>query len=120
MASSSLANIQKKYASMQVSQRMARVKKRGDELAHTLMASGAAYAMGVIERNATNPLPTVFGLDPKLSWGALFALLSSVVGGKVGAACSSTADGLLTSYGYAQGLGQGYTLKGEPDDGDDF
>jgi hypothetical protein len=50
----------------------------------------------------------------------LFALLSSVVGGKVGAACSSTADGLLTSYGYAQGLGQGYTLKGEPDDGDDF
>ncbi len=114
-----LATIQKKYAGLQRSQAMTRIRKRGEDLQHTLVAAGSAYAMGTIERNSTTPLPTIFGLDPKLSWGAFFAVIATALGGKMGRAANAAADGLLSSYGYAQGLGQGYTIKGE-EEGDDF
>lgn len=114
-----LATIQKKYAGLQRSTAMGRIRKRGEDLQHTMLAAGAAYAMGTIERNATTVLPTIFGLDPKLSWGAFFAVIATSLGGKMGRTANAAADGLLSSYGYAQGLGQGYTIKGE-DTGDDF
>lgn len=113
-----LATIQKKYAAMQRSQSLARARKRGDDVVHTMVAAGAAYAMGAIERNSTSPLPTIFGLDPKLSWGGFFAIVSTAVSGKMGRAMAAISDGLLCAYGYHQGLGSGYTLKGEGDDFD--
>lgn len=108
-----------RVSSLQRSSAMARVRKRGEDLQHTLVAAGAGYAMGTIERTSTTPLPTVFGLDPKLSWGAFFAIVATGVSGKMGTALAAVSDGLLTSYGYAQGLGKGYVLQGEGDD-DEF
>lgn len=113
-----LSTIQKKYASLQRSQAMSRIRKRGEDLQHTMVAAGAGYAMGTIERNATTPLPTIFGLDPKLSWGAFFAIIATSLSGKMGRVCNAISDGMLSSYGYAQGLGTGYTIKGE--DAGDF
>lgn len=116
-----LSTIQKKYASLQRSQAMSRIKKRGEDLQHTMVAAGAGYAMGTIERNSTTPLPTIFGLDPKLSWGAFFAVIATSLSGKMGRACNAISDGLLSAYGYSQGLGSGYTIKGVEDgSADDF
>lgn len=113
-----LAKLKERLGGLQRSSAMARVRKRGEDLQHTLIAAGAGYAMGSIERRATTPLPTIFGLDPKLSWGAFFAIISTGVSGKMGDSMAAVSDGLLSAYGYAQGLGSGYTLKGE-DGGDD-
>ncbi|MDH5644474.1 MAG: hypothetical protein OEZ01_00615 [Candidatus Heimdallarchaeota archaeon] len=113
-----LTKWKERVASLQRSNAMARVRKRGEQLQHTLVATGAAYAFGSIERRAQAPLPTVFGLDPKLSWGAFFAVVATAVKGRMGQMAAATSDGLLSAYGYHAGLGKGYTLQGEGDDMD--
>ena len=116
----SLTKAREKVASMQRSSAMGRVKARGDQVVHTVIAAGASYAMGTIERTTTNPLPTLFGLDPKLTWGGFFAVVGTAMSGRMGSGANAISDGLLSSYGYAQGLGKGYTLQGEHDGGDDI
>jgi hypothetical protein len=102
------------------SRAMQRVKARTLALQHTMVATGAAYAIGRIEKGATQPLPTLFNLDPKLMWGGAAMLVSTSVPGKMGEAVAAVGDGLFCAYGYSEGLGTGYTIRGETHDDDDI
>ena len=113
MAVTSLVKAKEELARFQRSNALNRVKRKSAALGHTLVAAGTGYAIGTIERNATAPLPTIFGLDPKLTWGAVTSMIAVGVSGRTGQILAAMSDGLLTSYGYHQGLGSGYTLKGE-------
>ncbi|MDA8001615.1 MAG: hypothetical protein MPL62_10050 [Alphaproteobacteria bacterium] len=108
---------QERLQSMQRSNALARVRKKTEGLQHTLIGAAAAYAMGTLERTTSTPLPTILGLDHKLTWSGIFTLVAMSTSGNIGRACAAIADGLLISYGYAQGLGgKGATIRGEDED----
>lgn len=115
MAAAGITKWKERVASMQRSNALARTRRKGEALTHTIIAAGAGYAMGTLERTSTTPLPTILGLDHKLTWAGVFSLIAASTSGKVGAGAAAVADGLLSAYGYAQGLGTGYTIKGEDD-----
>jgi len=113
MAGAGLTKWKERVASMQQSASRMRVRQKTERIEDTVVQVAAAYALGSIERRATTGLPTIFGLDPKLTWGALFAALAMSTSGRANRALNSTSNALLTCYGYGSGLGQGYTIRGE-------
>lgn len=115
MAAAGITKWKERVASMQRSATTQRQRRKTDAIKHTIVATGASYAMGAIERSGTTAIPTILGLDHKLTWAGLFAAIATSSSGKVADTAAAIADGLFACYGYAQGLGTGYTIKGEDD-----
>ena len=113
---SALTKLKEDLERVKKSKAMTRVKARTIALQHTMVATAAAYAIGRIEKAATQPLPTLFNLDPKLMWGGAAMLISTSVPGKMGEGVAAVGDGLFAAYGYSEGLGTGYTIQGADDD----
>lgn len=112
----SIAKIKDQIASMKNSQARARLKKKSDSVAHTVVAGAAAFAMGRVEKTAKSPLPTIFGLDHKVLYGTVAHAAAVASSGKTAEMLSATGDGLIAAYGYAEGKGQ--AMSGLA--GDDF
>ena len=70
-----------------------------------MISTGAAYTVGRIEKASAQPLPTIWNLDPKLLWGGVLHLVATSVTGNVGDFMAAAGDGMLASYGYAEGKG---------------
>lgn len=115
MASTSITKLQDRIRGLQKASQSQRARRKIEDLEDTIVGAGAAYVMGSIEKRARAAIPTVFGLDPKLTWAGVFALLSMGVNGRLGRACASTSDGLLAAYSYSSGLGKGYVIAGVED-----
>lgn len=101
----STSKIKDQLARIKSSRSVARIKTRQKAVVHTMIATGAAYTVGRIEKAASTPLPTLWNLDPKLLWGGVLHLVATSVTGTVGDGMAAAGDGLLASYGYAEGKG---------------
>jgi hypothetical protein len=72
---------------------------------HTVIAAGAAYALGAAEKRGTE-LPTIEGVDPKLVYGATALLAGFMIKDqKMRAIAQSVGDGLISIVAYNQGRG---------------
>lgn len=105
MASASIEKLKDQIQGMKASKARANLKRKGEELTHTVVGGAAAFAIGRVEKGATAPLPTIFGLDPKLLYGAGAHFVSTGSSGKFGDFASAVGDGLIAAYGYAEGKG---------------
>lgn len=104
---SSLTKLQKRVQSLQARNRNQQQRRKVAELRDTAVGTGAAYVFGAIE-SRTGGLPTLAGIDPKLTWGAILLVGGHLVRGTPGEVLHSSADGLLAAYGYQEGRGEGY------------
>lgn len=121
MASASISKLKDSISAMRNSNARARLKRKGEELQHTVLGGVAAFAMGRVERNATGPLPTVLGLDHKLLYGVTAHAIATASSGKFAELASAAGDGLVASYGYAEGKkGSSAGGMGHDSAGDDF
>lgn len=105
MASASISKLKDTIASMKASTARKRLARKGEQLTHTVVGGAVAFAMGRVEKGATQPLPTIFGLDPKLLYGVTAHFISTSSSGKFADFASAAGDGLIASYGYAEGKG---------------
>jgi hypothetical protein len=101
----SISKVKDQIARMKSSASVRRIKSRQKAVVHTMIATGAGYTVGRIEKAALTPLPTVFNLDPKLLWGGVLHLMATGIAGNVGDFAAAAGDGLLSAYGYAEGKG---------------
>ncbi len=119
MASASISKLKDAISSLRNSNARSRLKKKGEQLQHTVIGGVAGFAMGRVERNATAPLPTVLGLDHKLLYGVIAHSIAVGTSGKFSDVASGAGDGLISSYGYAEGR-KGTPGGGGESAGDDF
>ena len=108
MASASVERLKDQISSMKNSAARKRLARKGEALTHTVVAGASAFAIGRLEKGGT-PLPTLFGLDPKLFLGIGAHFLSTTAGGKFGEFMSALGDGAVSAYGYAEGKGMATT-----------
>lgn len=104
MASASVERLKDQIQSMKNSKARARLARKGEALTHTVIAGASGFAIGRLEKGGT-PMPTMFGLDPKLFIGIGAHFLSTTAGGKFGDFMSALGDGAISAYGYAEGKG---------------
>ena len=119
MASASITKIKDQLAAMKGSNARNRLKRKGEQLTHTVVGGAAAFAMGRLEKSATQALPTIFGLDHKLLYGVAAHLIGTSSSGKFADMSSAAGDGLIASYGYSEVKGTSITGIMGHDGGDD-
>jgi len=88
---------------------LARARDRATQIAksqqHTVVALGAAYLVGELEKRAVT-LPTVQNIDPKLLYGAgAMAIGYFSKDKKIARIAQSVGDGMLAIVAYNQGKG---------------
>lgn len=119
MATAAISKMKDRVSAAHRSMASLRARVKHDQVRHSVMAAGAAYLIGAIEKKGTTALPTVFGLDPKLPLSLLCWAVGANSSGQTGQMFLAAADGLFTAYAYRTGLGKGYTIAGEQGQGDD-
>lgn len=90
-----------------LSERLAAVRARASArtraVQHTAVAALAAAAVGALAKSRAaegREMPTVFGLDPLLAYGAGAWLAASLLPGRAHEVAAAAADGLLAVYAY--------------------
>lgn len=107
MASTALARVREMQEKHSATLARARAKAAAAVKAqqHTVIAAGAAYAIGAAEKRGTE-LPTIEGVDPKLVYGAGALLAGFLIKDqKMRAIAQSVGDGLVSIVAYNQGRG---------------
>lgn len=104
MAAAGLAKYKNQVESMKRSAATKRARAKSEQIEETAVGAAVAYGVGRIE--TSTELPTILGLDGKIVWGMLFAVVSTTTSGRASRWLASGADGMLLAASYEAGKGE--------------
>lgn len=101
MAATSIQKWKERVETMKRSASNRRARAKTNAVLDTGVQFGTGYVVGRIEQDGE--IPSMFGVDGKLIWGAGAAVAGTTVAGRSGELLTSVARGLLTCAAYSAG-----------------